>query len=549
MAAPDWWRGAVLYQIYPRSFLDTTGDGIGDLQGITARLDYVAELGVDAVWISPFFTSPMKDFGYDVADFRGVDSMFGTIADFHALVARAHALGLKVMIDQVISHTASAHAWFREGRTGRDNAKADWYVWADAKPDGTPPNNWLSVFGGTAWQWEARRRQYYLHNFLTDQPDLNFHCEAMVDALLEQMAFWLDAGIDGFRLDTANFYTHDAELRDNPPQDPAVVARLSLERRANPYFRQCHVYDKSRPENLHFLARLRELVDRYGAVTLGEISDDDSLATAACYTRGARHLHMAYTFDLLSTDYSAAYIRERTECLENQIGDGWVCWSFSNHDVRRAVGRWGDGEAHDAQAKMLLALLLSLRGTPCIYQGEELALPEAEIAFDELRDPIGITFYPEPVGRDGCRTPMPWAREAANGGFSTGKPWLPVPPDHRARAVDGQVADPDSVLRTSRRFIAWRARQPALVSGEIRFFDAPEPALAFVRAHGQERVLAVFNLGGGELRFADTLCGGGACRPLHGHGFSGSIAAGEIQLPPYGAFFGQLSERMGGNNG
>ncbi len=542
MAAGEWWRGGVIYQIYPRSFLDTSGDGVGDLNGITQRLDYVSDLGVDAVWISPFFTSPMLDFGYDVADFVSVDPLFGTLADFDRLVERAHALGLKVMIDQVVSHTASAHPWFQQSRGGRDNAKADWYVWADAKPDGTPPNNWLSVFGGTAWQWDARRRQYYLHNFLGDQPDLNFYCEAMVTTLLEQMEFWLRHGVDGFRLDTANFYTHDAELRDNPAEKPGVIRELSLERRANPYFSQRHVYDKSRPDNMKFLARLRTLVEQYGAVTLAEISDDDSLTTAAAYTRGDRHLHMAYTFDLLSTNYSAGYIRERIEYGERQIGDGWLCWSFSNHDVRRAVSRWSVEDVNDAQAKMLLTLLLALRGSPCVYQGEELALPEAEIAFDQMRDPVGRTFYPEPVGRDGCRTPMPWTRNAPHAGFSHSEPWLPVPASHRERAVDVQEADADSVLQMSRHLIAWRKTQPALVSGSIRFLDVPEPGLAFVRAAGNQQVLALFNLGPSALRFALPQCA--RCQPLQGHGFSGSFAAGDIDLPPYGVFFGSLIEEL-----
>ena len=540
MAAADWWRGAVIYEIYPRSFLDTSGDGVGDLNGITQRLDYVAELGVDAVWVAPFFTSPMLDFGYDVADFVSVDPLFGTLDDFDRLVDRAHALGLKVMIDQVVSHTASMHPWFQESRASRDNSKADWYVWADAKPDDTPPNNWLSVFGGAAWQWFARRRQYYLHNFLSDQPDLNFHCDPMVTTLLGQMEFWLRHGVDGFRLDTANFYTHDAKLRDNPAQDPGVILGLSHERRANPYFWQRHVYDKSRPENLKFLARLRSMADRYGAVTLGEVSDDDSLSTAAAYTRGDRHLHMAYTFDLLSTDYSAAYIRERVEYLERRIGDGWLCWSFSNHDVRRAVSRWCVGQVNDAQAKMLLALLLALRGSPCVYQGEELALPQAEIALDQMRDPIGRTFYPEPVGRDGCRTPMPWSQNALHGGFSHSQPWLPVPQSHRERAVDLQEADANSVLQMSRRFLAWRKAQPALVNGSIRFLDVPEPGLAFVRATENQRILAVFNLGPSALRVAPPPCG--PCQSLRGHGFSGSIVNEEINLPPYGAYFGSLSE-------
>ena len=312
MKAPNngWWRGGVIYQIYPRSYQDSNGDGIGDLPGITQRLDHIAALGADGIWLSPFFKSPMKDFGYDVSDYCDVDPMFGTLNDFKALVARAHALGLKVMIDQVLSHCSDQHPWFVESRASRDNPKADWFVWADAKADGTPPNNWLSIFGGSAWQWDTRRCQYYLHNFLTSQPDLNFHNPAVQDALLDTVKFWLDLGVDGYRLDTANFYFHDAQLRDNPGEgapdpskpDPAVNPY-------NPYAWQRHLYDKSRPENLPFLQRLRALLDQYPDTTMvGEIGDDDGLARVAEYTAGGDKLHMAYCFDLLGPHHDAPFL-------------------------------------------------------------------------------------------------------------------------------------------------------------------------------------------------------------------------------------------------
>ena len=319
----DWWRGAVIYQIYPRSFQDSDGDGVGDLRGITQRLDYVAGLGVDAIWISPFFKSPMKDFGYDVSDYGTVDPMFGSLADFDALVERAHELCLKVVIDLVFNHTSDQHVWFRESRQSSNNPKADWFVWAHPKPDGTPPNNWQSVFGGPAWSWEPRRGQYYLHNFLASQPDLNFYCKEAVDALLAEAEFWLKRDIDGFRLDTANYFTHDAALRDNPPNEQ-VGERLSQVRVPYPYMFQRHVYDKSRPENLNFLRRLRALAEQYpGCLLLGEVSDDDSLQTAATYSRGSDHLHMCYTFAMLVETYSAAHFSGCVEALEAQIGDGW----------------------------------------------------------------------------------------------------------------------------------------------------------------------------------------------------------------------------------
>ena len=342
-----WWRGAVIYQIYPRSFQDSNGDGIGDLPGITARLDHVASLGVDAIWISPFFRSPMKDFGYDVSDYRDVDPIFGTLADFDALLARAHQLGLRVMIDQVLSHTSDQHAWFQESRLSRDNPKSDWYVWADARPDGTPPNNWLSVFGGSAWQWDSRRRQYYLHSFLSSQPDLNFHNPAVQDALLGEVRFWCEKGVDGFRFDACNHQFHDAQLRDNPP---AQGGEVSTVRADNPYAMQQHLHDKSRPENLAFLERLRGVLDAFGAASIGEVGDENAPPLMADYTEAGRRLHMAYSFSLLTAHCAPSHLRAEVEKLEREIArtGGWGCWAFSNHDVPRVASRWSsDGQPDD----------------------------------------------------------------------------------------------------------------------------------------------------------------------------------------------------------
>jgi alpha-glucosidase len=493
MTDSSWWRGAVIYQIYPRSFLDTDGDGVGDLPGIIERLDYIASLGVDAIWVSPFFKSPMADFGYDIADYREVDPLFGKMADFDRLLEKAHALGLRVMIDQVLSHTSIAHDWFRESREGAGHAKADWYVWADAKADGSPPNNWLSIFGGVAWRWEPRRRQYFLHNFLSAQPDLNFHNPAVRTATLDNLRFWLDKGVDAFRLDAINFCFHDRQLRDNPakPADQRVGRGFSPD---NPYAFQYHYYNNTQPENLGFLEELRALTDRYpGRATLGEIASENSLATMAEYTRGNR-LHMGYSFELLSDDFSAGYIRRTVEALEAGMTDGWPCWAISNHDVKRVLSRWGGDRPTPQLAKLLTALVASLRGSVCIYQGEELGLPEAELKFNQLRDPYGIAFWPNFKGRDGCRTPMPWTN--GNGaGFSSGKPWLPIPDDHRALAVSHQEADPGSVLHGFRAFMQWRKSHPELRAGDIRFIDAPEPLLLFMRSHARGSLLVAINLG------------------------------------------------------
>ena len=426
----NWWRGGVIYQIYPRSFLDSNGDGIGDLPGITARLDYVASLGVDGIWLSPFFTSPMLDFGYDISDYRDVDPMFGTLEDFDRLVEAAHARGLKVIIDQVLSHTSDAHPWFEESRQSRDNPRADWYVWADAKPDGSPPNNWLSIFGGSAWQWDSRRLQYYMHNFLVSQPDLNFHNTEVQDALLDVARFWLDRGVDGFRLDTIIFYLHDQELRDNP----ALAPELRNDQTApavNPYNYQEHLYDKSRPENLEFLKRLRAVMEEYPAVAaVGEVGDSQrGLEIVGEYTSGGDKMQMCYAFEFLAPQQvTPKRVIDSINAFDAAAPEGWACWAFSNHDVVRHVSRWGAGiEDKAAYAKMLASLLMTLKGSICLYEGEELGLTEADIAFEDLQDPYGIEFWPEFKGRDGCRTPMVWQAGAVNAGFSTAeKTWLPV---------------------------------------------------------------------------------------------------------------------------
>ncbi|MES2260269.1 MAG: alpha-amylase family glycosyl hydrolase [Pseudomonadota bacterium] len=533
--AADWWRSAVIYQVYPRSFLDSNGDGVGDLPGITAKLDYIASLGVDIVWISPFFTSPMKDFGYDVADYCGVDPLFGTLADFDQLVARAHALGLKIIIDQVLSHSADAHPWFVESRRSRDNAKADWYVWADQQADGTPPNNWLSVFGGSAWQWDTRRGQFYLHNFLSSQPDLNFHQPAVRQAHLENLRFWLERGVDGFRLDACNFHFHDRQLRSNPP---AALRDSTMVSSANPYGMQAHIHDKTQPENVPFLQEIRSLLNEYGAIAIGEIGADDSLAVMGDYTTGGDKLHMAYSFNLLTSEFSAAHIRTQVEQFEARVADGWASWSVGNHDSARVMTRWGGEQPSPELAKVVLAMQLALKGTPCLYQGDELALTEADLPFEALQDPYGITFWPEFKGRDGCRTPMPWQADRPHAGFSSAAPWLPVPPEHAARAVDRQ-GGADSPLTFARNILAWRRGVAQLGLGDIVFFDAPEPVLAFRRdLAGSPSVLAAFNLGGEAVRFdwpQATMA-----TALAGHGLAGSAEGTAVTLPAYGGWFGQL---------
>ena len=526
---PDWWRGAVIYQIYPRSYQDSDGDGVGDLRGITARLDHIASLGADAIWISPFFTSPMKDFGYDVSDYCDVDPMFGSLADFDALMTRAHDLGLRVMIDLVLSHSSDQHPWFKESRRDRTNPRADWYVWADPKPDGTAPNNWLSIFGGSAWQWDGRRRQYYLHNFLTSQPDLNFHCPDVQEALLDVARFWLERGVDGFRLDTINFYIADKYLRDNPSLPPEL-RNDTIAPSVNPYNHQLHLFDKNQPENLEFLRKFRAVLDPYGAAAVGEVGDAQrGLEIMAEYTSGGDKVQMCYPFEMLQpARLTAGGLVDTFARMTAVAPDAWPCWSYSNHDVVRHITRWGLTEAG---ARAYTVLLLCLRGSVCLYQGEELGLPEAEVPFEALQDPYGIEFWPEFKGRDGCRTPMVWEADNRMGGFSSAETaWLPVPGDHLARAVAAQAADGASMLAFYRAALAFRRAHADLRHGAMSAPEAAGDLVTFERGTGAGRLFCAFHLGEGEARVALPP---GSWRPV-GEDIGGVAAlSGTLTLGPW----------------
>jgi alpha-glucosidase len=525
----DWWRGAVIYQVYPRSYQDSNGDGVGDLAGITARLDHIAGLGADAIWISPFFTSPMKDFGYDVSDYCDVDPMFGSLSDFDALVARAHALNLKVMIDLVLSHTADVHPWFAQSRKNRTNDKADWYVWADPKPDGTPPNNWLSVFGGSAWQWDARREQYYLHNFLTSQPDLNLHNDDVQEALLDVARFWLARGVNGFRLDTINFYFADKYLRDNPALPPEL-RNDSIAPSVNPYNHQLHLFSKNQPENLEFLRKFRDVLRPYKAAAVGEVGDAQrGLEIMAEYTSGGDKVQMCYPFEMLQPARLTAALAALTfDRLAAAAPDAWPCWAYSNHDTVRHITRWG---LSDAAARVYTTLLMCLRGSVCLYQGEELGLPEAEIAFEELQDPYGIQFWPEFKGRDGCRTPMVWQSDNALCGFSTAeKAWLPVTAPHRPLSVAAQQADSAALLHHYRRALAFRRAHPVLAQGAMTDWQAAGEVFSFTR-QGDETIFCAFNL---SAEAADVTLPAGSWQAIGMELGSVSPVAGTVNLAGWG---------------
>ncbi len=493
----------IIYQVYPRSFSDTNNDGIGDLAGIEQKLPYIKSLGVDAIWISPFFKSPMKDFGYDVSDYRAVDPIFGTMDDFKSVMRRAKSLGLGVIVDMVISHTSEEHSWFKQSRA-RENDKSDWYLWADPKPDGSPPNNWVSVFGGPAWRWDAERRQYYFHSFLSGQPDLNMHNPAVQDAVLAEMDFWLDMGVSGFRFDACNHIFQDEMLRNNPPRENTADA-------LHPYGFQVHLYDQGRPEMLPFLERIRKLLDAYGAFSLAEVGGVDPLKLMGQYTQPGR-LHSAYSFALMRPDYSAEYVRKVIGTLEEHIHpQSSACYAMSNHDKPRVASRWLNGRDPTDTSKAHLAMLFCMRGDICLYQGEELGLPQADVPYERLQDPFGISFWPKFKGRDGCRTPMPWTSEL-HGGFSKAEPWLPVAEAHLALNVDSQERDPDSILRFAREMVALRKSRPELQQGRITLLEAPDGVLAFSRTHEGCSVTCLFNMDAapkkiGGMEVGDLLLG------------------------------------------
>lgn len=539
-AVPEWWMGAVIYQIYPLSYKDSNGDGTGDLPGILEKLDYIASLGVDAIWICPFFKSPMRDFGYDVSDYCAVDLRFGSMADVDRLIGRAHDLGLKVILDLVPCHTSDEHPWFVESRRNRTNTKSDWYVWADARPDGCPPNNWLSIFGGSAWAWEPRRSQYYLHEFLVSQPALNLRNPQVLNAIIGIMRFWYERGADGFRLDAITALAPDRDLRSNPPiasDEPLPYVDGGM---GNPFLRQVHLFDRDGPDVLPMLSAFRRLGDEYHPprFLFGEIGDVDGCAVGAKYTQ-PNLIHAAFIQDLILTDLSAE--RATTVCrrLTELIGEGWVVNAFSSQDIARHLTRWrhlagAEGDSRKL-AKLLLGLLLCMRGCTCLYQGEELGLTDVDLPLDAIRDPWGLAMYPDYKGRDSCRTPMPWSSTQPNAGFTSGVPWLPLGPTHKELAVDVQEGDPDSVLNAYRRFIKWRKKHAALRWGTSHILEAPEPLFAFEREWQGQHILAVFNLSPDRAKWRPS----GEWIELEGHGLlAAAFASGELHFEGLDVFLG-----------
>ena len=539
MAEP-WWKGAILYHVYVRSFFDSDGDGHGDLPGLLAKLDYIQALGVDGLWLSPIHPSPNRDWGYDIADFDGVQADYGTPEDFQRLLDAAHARGLKVVLDEVLSHTSDVHPWFVESLTGgRDGPKADWYVWADPREDGTAPNNWLSVFGGPAWAYEPARRQHYHHKFLRQQPKLNWRDPEVREAALSVLDFWLAKGVDGFRLDVAGTYLHDAALTDNPPVPMAERRGIHWSHAGN---LQRHLFDSNLPENVAMLDLIRTRVEAHNGKSggdrfvFGEFSEEEERCGAYCSP--AEGLHSGYTFVmLLARKLQPGFVTDHYATLSRHP-DHWPTISFSNHDVPRTVSRFGGEAASPELAKLLFALLLTLKGTTLIYQGEELGLPQAKLSRDQLRDPVGDLYWPYDGGRDGCRTPMPWLADDPNMGFTAGQPWLPLAAEHRGLSVEDQWRDPHSTLSFARAMIALRQATPALRLGGIEFLEVEDPLMAFVRRHGEESIACVFNLSPGPQVVADPAFAGGELLPLRTG--DAELRGESVGLSPYAAAFVRL---------
>jgi alpha-glucosidase len=520
--ASPWWKGAAIYQVYVRSFCDGNGDGQGDFAGLTGKLDYIKSLGVDAIWLSPIHPSPNRDWGYDVSDYEGVHPDYGTLEDFRKLVETAHARGLKIILDEVLAHTSDEHAWFTASRDG-DHDKRDWYVWAPPRDDGTVPNNWLSVFGGPAWSYQPACRAFYHHKFLRQQPKLNWMNEAAREVALKVLDLWLERGVDGYRLDVANAFLHDKALKDNPAIPPMQRTDVEWSVAAN---MQRHLHDSNLEENKAVLDVIRRRVDAFdNRFVFGEFSEE--FERSGCYLPSDRGLHAGYNFALLLAGDAAA-IRAHLEILA-EFPDHWPCIAFSNHDVIRTATRFGP-----KAAKAMLALLFTLRGTILLYQGEELGLPEVELRRDQLKDPVGDLYYPLFKGRDGCRTPMPWDAGKANLGFSSGTPWLPLGPQHKALAVSEQERDPRSALAATRELLAARKASPALLHGSLTLL--PAPLLAFIREHEAEKIVCVFNLSGAEVVFDLPAPAKALPFAVGGAALSGT----RLTLSPFSAWAGNL---------
>lgn len=482
-----WWQTAVFYQIYPRSFADSNGDGIGDIPGITSRLDYLADLGVDALWISPIYPSPMADGGYDISNYRDIAPEYGTLDDFLRLLTEAHKRDIRLILDLVLNHTSNEHPWFLEASTSRDSSKRDWYIWHDGRPGRrpSPPNNWRAAFGGRAWAWDDTSGQYYLHSFTKEQPDVNWRNPELREAMYDVLRYWLELGVDGFRLDVVNWFVHDDLFRSNP---------YKLGRRL--YDMQHHLYDRNHPLNIEVMREIRAIVDSYpDKMTVGEVYTEPpgDLDLVLPYYGGGEGLHMAFNFAFLYCKWDPACFAAVVEQWQEALGPNlWPTYTLSNHDNPRAASRYAKGEETMPRARVAAAMLLTLRCTPFLYYGEEIGMRDGRIPRSALRDPVSIRYWPFNPGRDPARTPMQWDG-SHNAGFSDGQPWLPVNDNHRELNVSAQEADDDSLLNWYRSLLRLRRSNPALHAGDYRTIEADSEVYVFERRHESDQVIVALN--------------------------------------------------------
>ena len=533
-----WWQHAVFYEIYPRSFADTNGDGVGDLKGITSKLDYLRELGVDAIWITPCYPSPQVDFGYDVSDYENIDPMYGTLDDFDELQRKASEHGIRIIMDFVMNHTSDQHAWFKESRSSRDNPKRDWYIWRDGRGENQPPNNWLSTFGGSAWKFDPTTGQWYYHYFYPQQPDLNWRNPEVERAMFDVTRWWYKRGVAGFRLDAVDTLFEDPNLHDNP-------VLPGKNKYGDPNMED--LYNKKLPELHEVLRGLRKVADESNAVLIGETWTKDINELRQYYGQHSDELQMPMDFLFTRVDrLSAPEFRKQIAGVDSA---GWPVYVLSNHDIVRSYVRYGDGQHNDAIAKLMAGLYLTLRGTPIMYYGEEIGMTNNDPKRkQDVKDPIGRLGWPEEKGRDGARTPMQW-NGGPNAGFTQGKPWLPVPPTTKTHNVETELKDPKSILQFYRRLLALRHHQPALLDGDYVPLDQDDTnVLSYLRKLDQEAVLVALNMSSipRTLRF-----------DLSGQGFSAKRATTLVEtagraasqatlstltLEPFGVYIGKITK-------
>ncbi len=529
----QWWQHAVFYEIYPRSFADSNNDGVGDLKGITSKLDYLKELGVDAIWITPCFPSPQVDFGYDVSDYENIDPMYGTLADFDQLASEAKKRDIRIILDFVVNHSSDQHPWFLDSKSSRTSAHRDWYMWHDGKGSGQPPNNWTSEFGGSAWKFDPSTGQYYYHFFYAEQPDLNWHNPAVKDAMFDVTRWWYDRGVSGFRLDAVDTLFEDPKLRDNPDLP-------SMNAYGDPI--QNRIYNTKLPEVHDVLRGLRQVADKSGAVLIGETWTKDVSELRQYYGDHSDELQMPMDLMFTKLNFSAPVFREHIAAIDG--AGGWPVYVISNHDIVRSSDRYGDGEHNDQIAKVMAGLYLTLRGTPIMYYGEEIGMKTTPpTRKEDVKDPIGRTGWPKEKGRDGERTPMQWDN-SKNAGFTRGTPWLPVPPTYKTHNVADELKDPNSVLGFYTKVLKLRHTNRALMDGDYRAINGNDAnVLSYLRAYKDDVVVVALNMSKSPQKVALALKGNGftSAKSLVATGHSG-VQGSEVSLEPYGVFIGELTK-------